>query len=192
MLASCRTSLSRVGLAGQPRPGRLQWPRPGGHLPPNLCAQATPRPRLHPGPLLLPGLTPASRRLTWPPPWTPRCLRCLLLSGPRGPADLPRSTARGHRALHASGHCPLCPSLTRSQVWVTATRARGSDHCSSPLVPFRGSWPSPHHAGLPQAAPKISSSRPTEGEGVSPAPHSPALPRERRARPPPWATLFTR
>lgn len=92
-----------------------------------------PRLHLHPEPLLLPGLTPATARLTWPP-GTARRLRCLLLSGTRGLADFCQGVLpTGHGTLPAldTVHHTF---LTPPQVQITATRAPG---CSRILTPSR-------------------------------------------------------
>lgn len=96
---------------------------------------------------------------------------------------MPPGTAFCARPLYLPGvgHCHLCPWAPQG-----IHSSTGSDHCSSLLVPSdtgralqEGPGPSSHHSSLPQAAPKIPSSGPTESERVSPIP-TPALLRERR------------
>lgn len=116
---------------------RLEWPWPHRYL----CPPASPGYPLlhfHPEPLLLPGLTPATDRLTWPLGTTCR-LRCLLLSETRGLADFCQGVLpTGHGTLPALDtiHHTL---LTPPQVQITATHAPG---CSRTHI---------HPAGLPTA-----------------------------------------
>lgn len=83
-----------------------------------LPAQATPRLHFHPEPVLLPGLTPATDRLTWPP-GTAHRLRCLLLSATRGLADFAKGCCQlgmeprlpWTMSTTLSCHLPRCRSL---------------------------------------------------------------------------------
>lgn len=166
---------------------RLQWPGPGGHLLPNLYAQATPGPHAVP-PWTSPAAgTDACQPQADPAPrGPPTALGAFRSLDPEDPL-----TCQGALPVGTEPRTPpgigLCARPSPSRVRVTATCARGSDHCGPLLVPMGtgralqgGPGPPPttlaflrlhqrfHHHGQPRARvsqPPHPHPRPSLGRG---------------------------